>query len=231
MKFVEILLDHPLLRVALQESPEMEVEWVRNAPPSEEWEMLFWASGGDFDAFDSGLENDPTVTVIRSIDVGMQRLYQVEIVGPGAETDLYPVVVELGGMVISATVTPEGWLCEFGFPDQASVQTYFETVEEYQIEFDIRRIYDLQQDEPEPDYDLTAAQRETLVTARQAGYFDIPREISLQELGDEFDTSDQAASERLRRGMKKLVDNTLPTGQHDEEALEEYVRTDMLEED
>jgi len=205
MKLIETLLVHPLLRVALREAPEMTVEWVRNTAPGEdEWEMLFWARGGDFERFEAGLEADPTVTVTRSVDVGRQRLYQVEITDEGAETDLYPVLVDIGGLVMEATVTQDGWLCRFGFPDQAGVDRFFDRIGAYGIEYEVNRIYELTEADPEPEPDLTQTQRETLVRAIEAGYYDIPRAVSTSELADEFGVSDQAVSERLRRAIVAL---------------------------
>jgi len=208
MKIIETHLVHPLLRAALREAPEMTVEWVRNTGPDEDWEMLFWARGGDFEAFDSGLAADPTVTVTRSVDLGSQRLYQVTITDRGAETDLYPVLVDIGGLVMDATVTREGWRCRFGFPDQAGVDRFFDTVDAYGIDYEVKRIYEFKEAEAEPEADLTPTQRETLTRAIEAGYYDIPRQVSISELADEFDISDQAVSERLRRAIVALGEST-----------------------
>jgi len=56
---------------------------------------------------------------------------------------------------------------------------------------------------------LTRTERETLVTAAEAGYFETPREISLDDLADEFDVSKTAASMNLRRAERKLVSSTV----------------------
>lgn len=53
---------------------------------------------------------------------------------------------------------------------------------------------------------LTAIQRETLVRAFEAGYFEIPREITLEELSEEFDVSRQAVTHRLQRAVRSLVE-------------------------
>lgn len=51
--------------------------------------------------------------------------------------------------------------------------------------------------------------RETLVTAAEAGYFEPLREISLDDLADEFGVSKTVASMNLRRAERKLVDATV----------------------
>lgn len=46
---------------------------------------------------------------------------------------------------------------------------------------------------------------ELVLTAAEAGYFEVPREVSLAELADREGISDVTASERLRRGIGRLV--------------------------
>lgn len=60
-------------------------------------------------------------------------------------------------------------------------------------------------------YGLTEPQRDTIVTAYKAGYFEIPREVSLVDFAEQQGLSHQALSERVRRGLRNLVDSTLIT--------------------
>jgi predicted DNA binding protein len=56
------------------------------------------------------------------------------------------------------------------------------------------------------------------VEAVEEGYYSIPRGISTKELAEEFDISDQALTERLRRAIITLVTNTLAVTGEEEEA-------------
>jgi predicted DNA binding protein len=58
---------------------------------------------------------------------------------------------------------------------------------------------------------LTNEQREVIQLALEQGYFEVPRHCTLKTIADELDISDQAASARLRRGMKKLLSGILST--------------------
>jgi predicted DNA binding protein len=49
------------------------------------------------------------------------------------------------------------------------------------------------------------------VLALRHGYFDTPRETTLEELAVELDISRQALSERIRRGNERLLRQSLPT--------------------
>lgn len=56
--------------------------------------------------------------------------------------------------------------------------------------------------------ELTPIQRETLVRAFEAGYFEVPRQTTLVELSEQFDVSRQAVTNRLRRAVRNLVEAT-----------------------
>jgi hypothetical protein len=53
---------------------------------------------------------------------------------------------------------------------------------------------------------LTPKQRETFETARDAGYYEWPRETTTRELADEFDVSKTTLLEHLRKAEAKLLD-------------------------
>jgi predicted DNA binding protein len=80
------------------------------------------------------------------------------------------------------------------------------TCVENDVDVSIDRVYRPTGDELHP-VELTDEQREALVLARREGYFDVPRGITLEELGTMLDISRQAVSNRLRRGTRHLVDD------------------------
>lgn len=57
---------------------------------------------------------------------------------------------------------------------------------------------------------LTEKQRRTVMTAFEAGYYDVPREATTEDVADELDISHQALSERFRRAHAELVKAHLP---------------------
>lgn len=66
-------------------------------------------------------------------------------------------------------------------------------------------------------YDLTPKQRETLVTALEAGYYEAPREVTMSELADQMDVSQQALSKRFRGAYENLITSTLTISHPEEE--------------
>jgi predicted DNA binding protein len=67
------------------------------------------------------------------------------------------------------------------------------------------QLYDTDPERGPPRDRLTARQRETLRLAHERGYFEIPREVTLDDLADELGVSNQAVSERLRRGCTHVI--------------------------
>lgn len=207
MIFTCIHLEHPLMRESLGEVPGIEIEWER-VDTAADAEMLFWARGSDFEAFDAALADDRTVSTLRSIDVGDRRLYQVRLTGEGTDAYLYPVFVETVSLVGRATATYEGWRCEFYFADQSALERFVEACRERNIGFQVVRLQEWQDVDGE-EFGLTDTQRETLETALEVGYFAVPREHDLQDLADRLGVSDTAASQRLRRGLSTLLQRTV----------------------
>lgn len=55
---------------------------------------------------------------------------------------------------------------------------------------------------------LPDAQRQALVVAYETGYFDVPQESALRDIAGRLNVSEQEASERLRRGLRTLIEST-----------------------
>lgn len=209
MFLIEATVDHSLLQEAVRAGRDREVRWVRNMRIDGEQAMLFWVDGEAPSQFDEGLESDPTVEVDRSIEIGDQRLYQVTLANKGAETDLYPVLDELEGTLLSAERSSDGWHCRLCLPTEEAVDRLFDVVERFDISFDIERLYELREGDETTDFGLTAVQEEALLTALESGHFDVPRDTSQVEMANTLGISDVAVSQRLRRGMKTLLENTV----------------------
>lgn len=214
MIIVEFRLDHPILKRSLNRVPSMEITWERSdAIDERRVRILVWAEGGDFEAFDAALADDPTVaTPSRVIEVGDRRLYQTELVGEGLRTSIYPLMVEEGGMIQNLTATHDGWSFRAAFPDRASLDRVHAFCREKGIGFQLDRLYDEQKTGDRSGYGLTERQRETLIGAVDCGYLEIPREHTLAELADHLGVSETATSERIRRGMKTLITQTVHPG-------------------
>lgn len=217
MTYVRFRLDHPIFRETLRAVPDTELQWVRNVPRESGSKLLVWVDTDDIDAFRDAVAADETIDeIVRTVDVAGRYLCDVELSEAGSDVDLYTVLLDTGSVVQKATVTADGWDCHFGFADQRALSSFFEAAHDFGIEYRIDRVYEPRDGNVLED-ELTDAQRKALRTAMAIGYFDVPRENGLQELGSELGISDSAASERLRRGIRSLIPTAI-AGQMDIES-------------
>jgi predicted DNA binding protein len=178
--------------------------------PDDRMQMIFWVENGDFEAFETAMDDDPTVsspTVLT--DAGDRRLYMVDPLGEGRETSIIPLVVKVGGVHLDLTATHEGWRNRIQFPNREALEQVFRFCHDHEIEFTFNRIYDQSNRFEGTGPELTEAQQETLIEAVNCGYLSVPRECSLAELGERLGISESATSERFRRAVKALVEQTI----------------------
>lgn len=106
-------------------------------------------------------------------------------------------------------VTATGWIQAGWFADRAEFDE-FRTFWQRHSRFRLRRL--TRDGEPEPPGNgLTDQQTEALRTAYELGYFDIPRDTSLEAVATELDISASSVSERLRRAETQLIEETVAT--------------------
>jgi predicted DNA binding protein len=124
---------------------------------------------------------------------------------------LVDVLCERDATILAAHGTSDGWQFRGLFPVREALAATYEFCRDNGLSLDIHTIHDLTASEKRP-YGLSLKQQETLTIAFDAGYYDVPRSITLSELSEETGISHQALSERLRRGHGNLIENTLAAG-------------------
>ncbi|ELY58966.1 Bacterio-opsin activator HTH domain-containing protein [Natronolimnohabitans innermongolicus JCM 12255] len=210
----ELTLVHPelVLTPTIEAMPEMvaELEYQTIAGP-DAYYLFFEASGGDFDQFDRLVADDPTVSEPRVIIDGDDfRVYRMRL--NSTERLVLPYAAELGMRVLRAASGRDGWIATLEVPDLEALQAFRTHCRENDVGFTVDRLYHADGDETAGTtdvYGLTPIQRETLLTAADLGYFENPRGVSVAELADELEISSSAASDRLRRAMATLVEQTI----------------------
>jgi predicted DNA binding protein len=133
---------------------------------------------------------------------------------------VYEAVVDADGVFLNAETDGDGWTVKMLFPSRDAFNELRETCEDVDLAMDVDSIYSKPFSGSGDEIALTDPQRDLLTRAVKVGYFDIPRETTLQELGQQMNISGQAASERLRRGMETLIRETVT-----EESLVEEQQT------
>jgi len=162
-----------------------------------------WVAEPNTEATSRALREDPDVEAFEVIDtVGCDTLIRVGWT-PDAE-EFVEGLAESGAVLVEAVSDGTSWSLELRFPDHDRLSEFHAWCLDYGIDLSVGEVYSTNGtvDEEGP---LTDVQRETLYAALDAGYFEIPRAVTLTELADDLGVSDSAVSQRLRRGISALV--------------------------
>ena len=169
---------------------------------------FYWIDGAEFDVIESALDTDDTVDDIELVtDIGRRRLYRIDL-SPGVDTTV-PVWSSLELTIISARATQDGWTVTIRYPDRDTLRDHIESVRQLGIDYAVVRLYEEDERSAPTETQLTPAQVEALQTAYEAGYFTVPRTGSLETVASALDVSEQAVSERIRRGTAALIESSL----------------------
>lgn len=184
------------------------IELENMVPLGEKAVPFFSVSDEVRESFEQNVENHPSVE--RIVEVTRhdgERLYSLDW---NVERDIFfEGIVDLQGQLLSATGTVKTWEFEIRFPTHEALSEFQEYCSNAHIPLEVGRIYNPVRPGTGIWYGVTQTQRETLVRAVQGGYYSIPRRMSTQDLADELGISDQAVTERLRRAIVTLTENTL----------------------
>lgn len=207
----EITLTHPelVLTDTIQQVPEMTmVLEYQTIAESGRYYLFFEVTGDNFTAFEHAIADDPTITESTVIvDAPTFRVYRMLLTS--TEHLVLPRAAEAGLRVLHAETNGGGWVATVEAPDIDALTEFRDLCTDSDVTFRINRLYHRRETERGEAYGLTPIQLETLITAYDAGYFEEPREASIQDLAAELSVSSSSVSGRLRRGLKTLVENTI----------------------
>lgn len=192
----------------LARPPEMHLELERVVPTGGMVMPFVWATGGDHGAFEEQVRANPVVAELLALDrIDDSVLYRIE--WAEQPTDLLEGIAETDGVVLEAAGN-EKWAFRLRFLDHEGLSAFHNFVLEHNLPIHIDRTYTLTETSGhDRQFGLTQAQREALVLATERGYFDVPSEVTLDELAEELDITRQALSERIRRGNGEVLRQVL----------------------
>jgi predicted DNA binding protein len=175
---------------------------------------VFWVEAADFEAVEAVLAEDHTVAAFGAIvETADRRTYQIEYSDDALLVS--PLVAEVGGLVRNTESRSEGWELELELEDHESLYRLHQLARGRDVRLDVLDVLQTEEGEggDRSEFGLTEAQVEALVCAYVHGFYDEPREISLEGLADILDVSPTAVSGRLRRGSTRLVEEILIDGE------------------
>lgn len=207
--------DEFALHETLVAVPEMVVEVERVVAHEPDRIMpLFWTRGDSHGDFEDAAADDPSVENITKLDEADGAvLYRAEWV-ENVETVAY-AYTETGATILEATGQNERWNVQMRFGDENALSTFRTYLDENDYSFELDALY--RRSQPMTDSpDVTTPQREALLTALDAGYYDVPRDNTMDDVAADLGISQQALSKRLRRGHRNLIETTLTVARPDD---------------
>lgn len=199
-------VDDFVLGGALQLEGIERIEFDCNIPARTDTMPYFWVWGNRFDQFEAVLDQEPAIDSVTAIDeLAGTRLYRATW---QSHVSYLLAATQRSNGVIRGVTGDTRWEFELLFEQRTDLTTFTDYYADTGMELELERLYSMS-GELVDHSDLTPAQRETLITAEQEGFYDEPRAVTMEELADTLDVSLAAVSGRLRRGTSKLIRNTL----------------------
>lgn len=191
-------------------APDYSVSLVELVPTGDDLAPYFWVESDrrGFAAFEERVRDDDAVASLTALDARTDRLlYRIE----WAERTDGPLEAfrRFDARVETATGTTDEWRFRALYGDHDAISEFREFCVDRGVPLSVERVYSPTPPDEDPAYGLTADQQVAIRLAFEGGYFEVPRGVTMTELGEELDISRQAVSNRLRRGLNQLVSRTI----------------------
>ena len=194
----------------LHDHGDVRVELAQFVPIGEALIPYLWVETEHASEFEDAVCADERVEHLTPLDSRENRtLYKIE--WADELDDFLSTVADHDLLVESATGTADRWKFRLQGPDHENLSSFQNTLRERDVPVTIHRVWQPNVTQ-ESRYGLTEIQRETLELAFERGFFEVPRDASLTDLGEALEVSHQSVSRRVRSGLSNLLASTLMDG-------------------
>jgi len=194
------------LGTVFAELPDITVQLERIIPDANGVVPYFWVRGSETDTIVEQFSAHPGVKDIQFVDsADGEHLMRCQWVSD--HDNVLDALIDPEVVLLSAVGTDDRWTFEIRGESREAIATFQNYCHEHEIPITLTELHALQP--LEAQHELTEKQREALILAFERGYFESPRETTLQEVADELDITQQSLSSRLRRGNRRLIEEAL----------------------
>lgn len=189
--------------------PDVTVTLERLIPAQDMVIPYFWVRGSKVEDVENAFNENPGVRSIRLVDsVADEYLLRVE--WALEHDDVLTILAETAVPLLTATGTYKQWTFEIRGDDQSDIADFQQRCREVDIPVKLTKLSALTPIETETEAALTESQQKALMLAYERGYFESPREVTLEELGEQLGISQQAFGSRVRGGLRHVLGSTIP---------------------
>lgn len=196
------------LGTIFEQLPGVTVELERIIPARDVVIPYFWVRGTSVDDIEGAFIEHPGVKHIELVD-SVDDEYLLRVEWAVDYDDVLTTLTETRVALIEAVGTNKQWTFEIRGDARSDIAAFQSRCRELGIPITLTELHALTPIETSSEAALTEKQEEALVLAFEWGYFESPREVTMEDLGDEFGISEQAVASRLRRGIKQILGSTL----------------------
>lgn len=191
------------LGTVFENLPDVTVELERLIPQASMIIPYFWVRGAEASDIESAFDSHAGFVNVELID-NVEAEYLMRAEWDGGYFGILNALAESDVVLLTGVGTKQGWHFEVRGETRESVSEFSTVCQTHDIPIEITAVHSL--DPLQGDtYELTDTQQEALVLGYERGYFDSPREASLEDLAAELDITQQSLSSRLRRGHRRLI--------------------------
>ena len=205
---VTVPADQFPLGTVFTQLPNVTVELERLIPSRDVVIPYFWVRGTEVEDIEAAFDEHPGVNDIQLVD-SVQDEYLLRVEWSLEYDDVLSVLTETEIPLIKATGTNQQWTFDIRGDSRSDVATFHSRCREVGIPVTLTELHDLTPVETGTEAALTDKQQATLERAYERGYFETPREVTMEDLGEELGISQQAIASRLRNGIKNTLEQTL----------------------
>lgn len=168
----------------------------------------FWVRGPDVETVEAALRASPMVEAVSVVDeLDDETLFRVAW-AEGVD-GFIESITRADAVVLDGEGHGDHWSFQLRFPEYEALSTFYHDLVEKDISVDVEDIHNPIEFEETMEFGLTPEQHEALSIALEAGYFAVPRETTMVELAEKLGISDSAVSQRIRRGLTKILSATV----------------------
>ena len=196
------------LGTVFERLPDVTVRLERVVPGIDVIVPYFWVRGSHSEDILAAFSDHPGVENIELVDsVEDEYLLRAEWVTEYA--GILSTLAETHVPLIEAVGTDRQWTFEIRGDERSDIAAFQRRCREQDISITLTALHALTPVETATEAAITDEQQEALSLAYERGYYDTPRGVTMEELGDELGISQQAVASRLRRGTRRILGSTL----------------------
>ena len=194
------------LGTVFKELPDVTVQLERIVPDANGNRPYFWVRGTESETIVEQFSKHPGVTDIECVD-SVDSEYLMRCRWESQHDSVLDALLDPEVVLLSGVGTTDRWTFEVRGESRKSIASFQNYCQDNGIPVTLSEIHSLRP--VESKHELTEKQDEAIRLAYKRGYFDSPRQSTLQEISSELGISQQALASRLRRGNRQLVEKTL----------------------